>query len=256
MEYTKREIKDLAIVTFILAIVFGLNDGRDAFEIGYWLTNFLKILVICGISIFLYDFAHDFAARKYGFFSEHRIWGIKRFSLSGKERFPRSIRLFGKEFKVRAFPLGIFIAIFLALFSNGHIYFAAVSSYRLMIRKSHRLGKKFVEVTDFEDAKIALAGPIMCIFIAIFFNIFNSAGTFDDVILINSLIAVYHMLPLPGLDGMKVYAGSKPLFVFAFLFIIGAAILMSYLSTFAALLLTILLAALFMMIYLYRSFYK
>ncbi|MBU2590183.1 MAG: hypothetical protein KKA65_03635 [Nanoarchaeota archaeon] len=254
MEYTKREISYLAIVTLVLTFVFAFNDNRDVFVLSYWITNFIKVFVLVGISVFIHDFAHDLAAKRYGFISEYRIWGVKKFGLSGKDKYPKIINFFGKKIKMNAFPIGIIIALFLTLISNGKLFFTAISSYGLMIKKSHRIGRKFIEVTDFEEAKIALAGPMANILLAIILSIFNSSGIFSTLILINSMMPVFDMIPFPGLDGSKVFWGSKPLFIFSFLFILSSAILLKYLSAIPALFLALIFAIMFLIIYLFQSF--
>lgn len=254
MEYTRREIKYLIAVVVVLAFIFGFNDGSDKFELSYWLLNFVKILVMVAFSVFVHDFAHDLMAKKYGFISEYRVWGIKRFGF-GKERFPKSFNLFGRKVTINSFPIGMFLALLVMLLSNGRAFFSAVSSYGLVIKKTHRIGKRFIEVTDFEEAKIALAGPMANILLAIIFMLFNSAGNFDTIIMINSWMAFWDMFPLPGLDGSKVFWGSKPLYIFSFLFIIGTVILSRVLSALPALLLAIGVALLFFIVYIYRSFY-
>jgi len=254
MEYTKRELSYLAIVTFVLTFVFAFNDNRDVFVFSYWITNFIKVFVLVGISVFIHDLAHDLAAKRYGFISEYRIWGLKKFGLSRKERYPKTINLFGKKFTLNVFPIGIVIAIFLTLISNGKLFFTAISSYGLMIKKSHRIGRKYIEVTDFQEAKIALAGPMANILLAIILSIFNSSGVFSTLILINSLMPVFDMIPFPGLDGSKVFWGSKPLFIFSFLFILSSAILLKYLSAIPALFLALTFGILFLIIYFFQSF--
>lgn len=253
MEYTKKEITYLLIVTVILAFVFGFNDNRETFEISYWLANFAKMLVIVGLSVFVHDFAHDIAAKKYGFISEYRLWGIKKFRLFGKDKFPRTYSLFGRKITVSSFPIGILIALLVTLLSNGRLFFTAISSYGLMVKRSYRLGKRFVEVTDFEEAKIALAGPMANVLVAILFGAFNGSGIFTDIILINSLMPVFDMLPLPGLDGFKVFAGSKAMYVFTFLLVLGIAILIRQFSALAALFAALGIAFLFLIIYAYSS---
>ncbi len=256
MEYTKREISYLALLTLVLTFVFAFNDNRETFEFSYWITNFLKTFVLVGISVFIHDFVHDIVAKKHGFISEYRFWGIKKFSFGGKERYPKTIRLFGKKYTIRAFPIGVVIAILVTLLSNGKLFFTAVSSYGLMIKKNMRMGKQFIEVTDFEEAKIALAGPMANISFAIILSIFNAGGIFSTLIFINAIMAVYDMLPFPDLDGSKVFWGSKPLFVFSFLFILSSAILLQYLSGVSALFLALTFAILFLFIYLFQSLAK
>lgn len=250
MEYTKRELKYFAVIIFVLSLAFGFNDKSAEFVLPHWLFNFVKIMVFVTISVFAHDFAHDLMAKKYGFISEYRIWGIKRFFL--KERYPKKVHLFGKDITINSFPIGIVLCLLVMLFSNGRLFFTAVSSYGLVIKKEHRFGHKIIEVTDYEEAKIALAGPMANILLAIFFRLISPSGMFAELVLINSIMPVFDMLPLMGLDGMKVMIGSTPLYAFSFAFILGTAILLHFLGAIPALILALAMAGVFFLGYLWR----
>lgn len=255
MEYTKKEIKYFAIIILTLTFAFAFNDKAQSFEWKNWLMNFLKMLVFVAFSVFVHDFAHDIAARKYGFISEYRIWGIKRFGF-GKPSFPKRIRIFGKEYTIESFPLGIALCLLVAVVSNGKWFFTAVSSYGLVIKKTHRFGHKIIEVTDLEEAKIALAGPMANILLALLCKIIN-ADVLADMVLINSLMPVYDMLPLFGLDGMKVLVGSRPMYMFSFIFILALAIMLYTLeSALPALLISAAIALVLFAGYMWRTLTK
>ncbi len=254
--YTRREKWSLFVYILILTLVFAFNDGQEKFELGFWIVNFLKVLVIVAIGAFVHDLGHDLFCRKYGFNSEFRLWGMKRIWFSKHPQFPRSYNIFGKNLKVYQFPLGVVLALLVMLLSNGKLFWAAVSGYGLIVEKAHRLGKKFVEVTDFEEAKIALAGPMFLLLLAIVLKIFNGGGMFDQVILIYSYMVVYDMLPLPGLDGSKVFWGSRPLFAFSFVFTIAAIAAIYLLNVWVALLIAVGLGAVFLVLYYYLRIYK
>lgn len=252
MEYTKRELKYFAIIILTLAFAFAFNDNAPEFSWAHWLVNFFKMVLFVGISVFVHDFAHDMAARKYGFISEYRVWGIKRFGLN-KQAFPKKIRFLGKEYAIESFPLGIVLCLLVAVFSNGKFWFTAVSSYGLVIKKTHRFGHKMVEVTDLEEAKIALAGPMANILFALLCKIIN-ADALGELVLINSIMPVYDMLPLFGLDGMKVLVGSRPMYIFSFIFIIALAVLLYTLgSALPALLISAAIALVLFLAYLWHA---
>ncbi|MEK6864432.1 MAG: site-2 protease family protein, partial [Nanoarchaeota archaeon] len=224
MEYTKNELKYFLVIILTLAFAFAFNDKAPEFSWNHWLVNFFKMIVFVAISVFVHDFAHDLAAKKYGFLSEYRTWGVKRFWF-GRASFPKTIKFFGKEYTISSFPLGIVLCLLVALLSNGKLFFTAVSSYGLVIKKTHRFGHKMVEVTDLEEAKIALAGPMANIMLALVCKLIN-ADALADMVLINSIMPVFDMLPIFGLDGMKVLMGSRPMYIFSFVFILALAILL------------------------------
>lgn len=237
-DYTRKELKSFLIVILVLAFVFAFNDGRETFEWGYWLGNFIKVLAIIAIGMFVHDLGHDLISSKEGFNSEFRVWGIKRLGFK-EPTYPKVYKFLGRQFHVEALPVGIILALTVTFLSNGQLYWAAVSSFGLVTVKAHRLGRKFVETTDYEDAKIAIAGPMAMTFLAIILKIFNGTGIFDNAIFIYSVIIIYDMLPLPGLDGFHVLIGSKPLYAFGTAFIVSAALLIHYLSGIFALLLAV-----------------
>lgn len=231
--------------------MFAFNDGRPAFELSAWLSNFVKVLLIVLVGIIIHDFGHDLIAKRNGMQSEYRIWGVKGFGT-----FPKVIRWFGKEITINSFPLGILIALGLTLFSNGKLFWAAVSSYGLVIEKSTRLGKKFVEVTDYEEAKIAIAGPLAVTSLMLIFKLFNGSGTFDQFVTVYSWMAIFDMLPIPGLDGAKVFFGSVPLYIFSVSFILSAVILAHLLGAIPTLIFSALAALAFLAVYAYYFIYK
>lgn len=254
--YTAREKKALVIFILVLTLVFAFNDGQETFELSHWAMNFLKVLIIVTIGAFVHDLGHDLFCRKYGFNSEFRLWGVKRLWFSKKAQFPKKYKIFGKDYIVYQFPLGILFALIVMLISNGQLYWAAVSSYGLVAERAHRLGKKFVNVTDFEEAKIALAGPMFLLILTLILKALNFTGLFDKFILIYCYMIVFDMLPLPGLDGMKIFYGSRPLYAFSFVFTIAAIIAMYTLSIWAAVLLALVFAGVFLVLYYYLRFYK
>ncbi|MBU2638881.1 MAG: hypothetical protein KJ955_07950 [Nanoarchaeota archaeon] len=254
MEYTKNELKYFAVIILTLGLAFAFNDKSQEFVLANWLLNFVKMLVFVTISVFVHDFAHDLMAKKYGFISEYRIWGIKRFFL--RERFPKKVHIFGRDITIHSFPIGIVLCLLVMLLSNGRLFFTAVSSYGLVIKKEHRFGHKIIEVTDFEEAKIALAGPMANILLAIFFKLISPSGMFAELVLINSIMPVFDMLPLLGLDGLKVMIGSTPLYAFSFVFILGTAILLYFLGALPALIMALAMSGVFFLVYLWRTLTK
>src|SRR3989338_6485049 len=148
------------------------------------------------------------------------------------------------------------LSFFVTLLSNGQLFFLAVGQYTLLLKKASRFGRKFVEVTNYEEAKIALAGPMANIILMILGMLFNSYGTFDTFILINAMLALFHMLPLPGLAGTKIYFGSRLLYVSSLVFMVSMTILAYTVSVIPMLLIS--LASLFISgsLYYYYTYFK
>lgn len=249
--YTKREKKHILFTIIMLALVFAFNDKRETFELSYWLANLVKVLIIVAVSIILHDLAHKLLAARYGFHAEHRTWGIRGFSWKNEPSFPKQVTFLGKKLEIDSLPLGAVLGLLVMVFSNGKLYFAALEKYDLIIERISRFGKKFVNVTDYEEAKIAIAGPLVNVSLAIILSFFGNTGLLADAAFINALIAVFHMLPLPGLDGFKVLMGSIPLYIFSVAFMAGVAFLIKLISPVIALALAGVLAVLFAFLFFY-----
>jgi len=211
---------------------------------------------MAGIAVLVHDFGHDIVAKRYGFLCEFKLWGIKRFSWRPRPSFPREINILGKKIYFESFPIGIFLAIGFMLASLGQIPFAAMSSYNIIIKKTTRLGKKFIGVSDFEDAKIALAGPMATVILLIIVKILNGSGWLDQLMLIAAVMVGFDMLPIPGLDGFKVLVGSKQLYVFAALFVYLMIFLSFVLSTLPAIALALLFSIVALVLFAYFRVYK
>lgn len=207
------------------------------------------------IGIIVHDFGHDLVAKKNGLKSEYKIWGIKKFGF-GEDVFPKTIKLFGKDRTISQIPLGIIIALLITVFSNGKLYWAAVSSYRLVIERTTRVGKKFIDVTEYEEAKIAIAGPIAVTLLMLIFKLLNGSGSFDQVITILSWMAIFDILPLPGLDGFKIAFSSMPTYIFGLSFVVSAVLMAHYLGALPTLIFSVLSALAFLVLYAYYFIYK
>lgn len=271
--FSKKEVTALIVSIFVLTLAFAFDDGNPIFQWSSWLANFCIIFFLMGISFVAQQLGHKIAARMNGFDTEYTYWGIQTFrlrefwifnpsrymSLMGRAKnkpFPRKISIFGRELLIESFPIGIVISLLVMLFSNGKLFFLAVGQYHLLLEKSSRLGRKFLEVTHYEEAKIALAGPMVNIVLMVIAKLFNQHGTFDTFIMINAALALFHMLPLGTLSGTKVLFSSRLLYLCSFVFIISMVILAYTVSTIPMLIVSLLSAVVAGSLYYYYYYYQ
>lgn len=180
--FTREEIKDMIIALVALTILFSLSVTRP---IGWSLENLLFFapiaFVAVGIGFILHELGHKIVAQRFGFVSEFRRWD------------------YGLILGLLTVPFGFMI------FAPGAVYFG---SYGRM-------------VTDEENGKIALAGPVVNIVLALIFlaltlsirpmlsttnaSMMNIVvHTFVLAFNVNSYLALFNLLPIPPLDGSKV----------------------------------------------------
>jgi hypothetical protein len=269
--FAKSEIKYLVIVILVMTLALAFNDGQDTFAFGFWLQNFVAVLLIVTFSFLLHQLAHKIVARMNGFDTEFTWWGLQSKYISKKsfkspfrtaraknkeKSFPRKIRIFGKEVVIDSFPIGIIISLIVMLFSNGLVWFLAIGQYNLLLKKSSRLGRRYIHVTDYEEAKIALAGPMTHVVILMVFSFFNKNGVFDQLIFINALLALFYMLPIHKLDGTKVLFGSRLLWVTSAVFMIFMVVLVYNISSIPMIIISMVATLIVAALYYYFTFYR
>ena len=174
----------------------------------------------------MHIYAQKRLAKVYGCKVILDLWKLKRIITARKDI---KIKL-TKKLTITYIPIGIILSILTYILSSGQIIFAAITSIETKITKAYRIGKKYVNLTDIESAKIAVVGPLVNIFLALLASQIPSQIA-KPLIIINLAMAVSYMLPLPGIAGGTVFFGSKPLYIASLAFIGVIAILMNFMST-------------------------
>lgn len=240
-----KEIRHFILTILIVTFVFAFDDKRATFELSYWLSNFFRVMLAVAVIVLVHYMGHKFAARHYNVIAEHRVWGIGRYSFVTKAYFK----------KIKSFPLGAVLAIIISFLSNGKFFFTAVESINLRVEEHKRLGRRWLKLTELETARIALAGPFANILFAFLIQLFNSSGMFDQLVLMNCVYAIYHMIPISQLDGTKVFFGSIILYVFGVVFIAMSFLLLQLLTVGTAFFIAVTVAAIATVIFFYVRIY-
>lgn len=262
--FTKRESFALLVTILVVSLALGFDDGSETFQWSYWLGNLLIVFIMVAVSFVAQQLAHKIVARMNGFDTEYVPWGIQSFrftpmSLMERTRnkaFPLTISFFGKEYFIHSFPLGLVLCLFVTFISNGQLFFLAVGQYNLLLKKSSRFGRKFLEVTNYEEAKIALAGPMANIFLMVLGKLFNVQGSFDSFILLNAMLALFHMILFSTLAGTKIYFGSRLLYVASLVFMVSMVVLVYTVSIIPMLLISLVSLFIWGSLYYYYTYFK
>ncbi|MEE1117689.1 site-2 protease family protein [Methanosphaera sp.] len=202
--FSREEIRDITIAVIALTVLYSLSVTRP---FGWSVDSLLLFLPISfiavGLGFILHELGHKVVAQRFGFFSEFRKWN------------------YGLILGLLTVPLGFMI------FAPGAVYFG---SYGRM-------------VTDEENGKISIAGPIVNIvlaLIALFLTLslrsyltMENAGMMYIVLLtlvltfnVNSFLALFNLLPIPPLDGSKVIQWNLPIYIIT----IAVAGILTYMS--------------------------
>jgi len=190
------EIKDLIKAWIAISIAFGIIINR-AFPISFY-SSFIISSITVGTGFIFHELGHKLVAQRYGCFAEFRA----------------------------SDPM-LIIALFVAFIFN--FVFAAPGAVMI----SGPVGKR-------RNGKISLAGPITNLILAVLFFILligNPIGMIKILAIIgffvNSLLAMFNMLPFGVFDGRKVVAWNKTVFYIMFivsiiLFFIGQQLIINY----------------------------
>ncbi len=181
MKFSKREIKDLVKAWFFISLAFSIlfSGGINLFqnlEIHFFIIFVISGLTV-GISFLIHEILHKYMALRYGYKAEFR-----------------------------SFDKMLYLSLVMSLFG-----FIIAAPGAVMI--------KAVKISREKNGKISLSGPLSNLVLALLFLIpfllFSGGllGTFFRIgFLINSLLAAFNLLPIPGFDGKKVYDWNKSVY--------------------------------------------
>ena len=204
-KFSRLEIIQLLISIAVLTIAFtfaltpnnlltGLTDGFRPDLLPYGLAvSFIGIVT----AFVFHELSHKFMAQRHGLWAEYRM-----------------------------FPQGLFLALFLGVFTP--FVFAAPGA--VMFRGGSR---------EHETGQIAIAGPlanviVAAVFLPLYFFVFFESQ-FSQIIgficLINAFLATFNLLPFGPLDGVKIIRWNTTVWVLTF--IVAISILMTIFSRFS-----------------------
>ena len=202
--FSKEEVKGFVLLVLLFSIIFsfdkwGPKDG--AFDFIYGLNNLIIAFFISFVSVFIHHSAQKLMAIYYKLNAEITIWWY-----------------------------GIIIAIMFILISNGEINVLAASALIVSPMVKHRFGQPRFGERFSHASMIALMGPLANIFLATIiktldvwfgFNLISGQGFWYDLFWFNWMMALYNFLPIPPLDGSKIFFASRLAYAFAFGCIVG-----------------------------------
>ncbi|MBS3151431.1 hypothetical protein J4443_03580 [Candidatus Woesearchaeota archaeon] len=244
MEFSKKEIKYILVAAIIAAFVFSFNEwGIEKFNIATGIKNLFIAFIFCSVIYFLHSFAQKLVADYYEYRIEFTLIDIKR-----------RVRKIGKIGRAVTIPIGPIITLLLVFISAGKFIFLLLNSYEHISQKEFRIGRQWVNLKEFEEAQIALAGPLSQIVLLIIFKLLLPFSVvFNKAMFITSVIAIYHMLPLPKVDGSKIFFGSRSLYIASLVFIVTFIILIFHLSVIQTIILALLFSTILGIMYLYKK---
>lgn len=231
-KFTSYEIRGLIISILAIAFIISFDEwGTANFNFSVGLYNLFNSVLIVALSIL----AHDAGQRLFGLIVGYRV-----------------------EFKMWLF--GLLAALIIAFANNGRIPYLWIilpGGFMLHHLAGHRLGWFRYGINYFGQAMVALAGPLFTLMLIILLkvvSIFNPSFLIEKAIRFNVIYMITNLLPIPPLDGSKIYFGSRMLYAFVLPAMIFATVLIVVnVPVFLSLILSLLVGIVLWLIY-YISF--
>ena len=203
--FNKEEIKIILIAIFTFSFILSFDQwGKESFDVAAGLFHFSIALIIVSISMFIHETSHRLVALYTGFRAETKLWWH-----------------------------GIWIGLILCVISRGKFMMFAATGVWMHHLAYHRLGWFRYGPNTLAFSLISLVGPLTNLFVGTFFKELSNIFTFSDpinslfqqIFFFNLLFAAWNLLPIPPLDGSRVFFASRLTYVFVAGSIIAYAIL-------------------------------
>ncbi len=177
----------LLISWVVLSVAFGIRY----LALG-WFDLFSWTAVAVGLGFVLHELAHRETAKAYGCFAEFKLW-----------------------------PMGLALALFLAVITRGTFVFAAPGAvvFSCLARGYRRFNPIVYRIPLLPEAAIAAAGPLANVVIGLIFQLLYYVTLYPPFYLISSVnwfLALFNLLPLEPLDGAKVFRYNQALWLALF----------------------------------------
>ncbi len=208
--FSREELLHFCLATLCLAFIYSWTDwGAQTFDAGLGLKNYATAIILTGITLFVHHAGQRMMSIALGFRTEHRIWWY-----------------------------GILIGLIAVALTDGKVKFLAATGFIVYLLPAHRLGAFRYGPNITTISKIALAGPIMNFLFSAIIKSFEWAGILSATIsnklfILNIAFAAWNLLPIPPLDGAKVFYNSRLTYVFLFGTIVSYVFMVYFLSIYS-----------------------
>lgn len=208
LRFSEQERSSLIIAVIFTAIIFSFRDwGKNTFDVAYGLKNLFLVAVIATVS-FLFRFScQKMYALSRGYKAEFKVWWA-----------------------------GLIIALLLAFLSAGRISIILIGGVVASFMVKYRLGEFRYGFSYSENAMISLWGVYGNMILAVLFSIglyyVPNSYFFEKGLLFNVIMSFCSLLPLPQLEGLTIFFGSRPLYVLGWVITILGTVLLFSKTTF------------------------
>ena len=178
---SERELSFFALTILVLSFLFVFND--DFVTWSDVLLNYVNVLVLVSLSFIFFQLVQKAVAQSFGARTRYVLW-----------------------------VPGFIVSIIIGLASLGKLVFFSMGFTEITKYKGSRLGKKSVFIGEDERGKIILSGVLASLglaFIVKLLSPFLSTNIWVTGVLINSIIALFNLIPVPPLSGSYIFVWNR-----------------------------------------------
>lgn len=184
------EVGQIMVAWVVMTLALSVSDVLGLFNGTGDVADIAAALIATGTGFVLHEMGHKFVAIRLGYVAHFRVWAW-----------------------------GLAIALITAVLSQGAFIFGAPGAVYIAPAAAagyHAFGRSRDEGRD--NAKISAAGPGTNLAFAIFFlalTLFGPTTGFISTVasygfILNVGLGSFNMLPIPPMDGYKIFKGSIP----------------------------------------------
>jgi len=191
-KFTPSELINVIVTIVVLTFIFSFRQFN--------LISLFNSLIIVTLSILIHLYAQRITGLSVGYLSEYKLW-----------------------------TFGLLFAVVIAFVTNGAVWLLIPGGIIVHHMAGHRIGFHRYGIDILGTGMVALWGSVASMFLAIFFKILYAAvplALLNKAMMFNIGFAVYTMLPIPPLNGSRLFFGSRMIYIFSLASIIGGAALL------------------------------
>jgi len=224
VRFNKEELINILILILVTGFIFSFRDwGEETFDLAMGLKNLAACFLVAGITFFF----RFYCQKTYGIIEAHKA-----------------------TFKI--WWTGLIIALVITFLTNGIVPLVLAGCMSVVLMPRYRLGEFRFGFSYQINGMIAYWGIIgnliLALFSAIGLYLFPDNYFFGVGVKLNLIMAACSLIPIPQLEGLNIFFGSRFFYVMAILMVALTAVLLLT-HTFAGLMVCAVLGSLYGIVY-------
>ncbi len=201
LPFKAKELRGLTISIATLAFIISFRQwGDKELDITVGLTSLLGAVLIVALTLLARLAVQKAFALGASYSAEYSLWSI-----------------------------GLLVALVLAFVTNGRFWFLIPGGIVLNFLPGHRIGWTRYGLNYFGIGVVSLSGPIANILLAMIFRTLyeiTNIALFQTAFILNIIMALWTMIPIPPADGNRMMFGSRMVYMFGLAIVVSSSILL------------------------------